>query len=175
MRWRWHSVADLLRQFDLTRVGVEVGVKEGKFSAHLLGAFPTLKMIGVDPYEQQPQSSAMGYQDYSDWNFGNIIRQLHANTNRFGGRFRLIRKYSEDAAPEVDDHSVDFVFIDAQHTYEGVKDDIVLWRDKVKPGGILCGHDYDFTRPRFADVIRAVDECIDDVQTADDHVWWKRL
>jgi hypothetical protein len=175
MEWRWHSIENLVRQFGLTNVGVEVGVKEGKFSAHLLRNFQSLRMIGVDPYEQQPQSGELGYEDYSGWSFDRILEQLKGNTGSFGDRFRLIRKYSEDAAPEIDDGSIDFVFIDAQHTYEGVKSDIALWRGKVREGGILCGHDYDFTRPRFADVIRAVDESLGKVETAADHVWWKRL
>jgi hypothetical protein len=175
MKWRWHSVEALLREYDAHDMGVEVGVKEGKFSGHLLKVFPNLKMIGVDPYEVQPKSDEMGYQDYGDWHFGNILTKLKENTGMYGERFKLIRKYSSCAVIDVDDGSVDFVFIDAQHTYKGVKEDINLWLPKIRSGGIICGHDYDFTRPRFADVIRAVDECIEDVQTADDHVWWKRI
>ena len=172
---RWHSVAKLLKEFGLTSNGVEVGVKEGKFTKHLLGTFPKMTIVGVDPYEFQPKSDELGYESYLKWNFDNIIKGLGRNTSNFGDRFRLVRKYSADAATEFDDHSFDFVFIDAQHTYEGVKDDIRLWRNKVRPGGLLCGHDYDYTRPRFADVIRAVDESLDSVETAEDHVWWKRL
>ena len=175
MRFRWHSVADILGQRGLTGVGVEVGVKEGKFSAHLLRTFPKLRMIGVDPYEVQPTSDEMGYQTYSDWSFSGIMKQLQSNLGPYQDRFELVRKYSAEAAVDVEDESVDFVFIDAQHTYRGVRDDIELWSKKIRPGGVLCGHDYDFTRPRFADVIRAVDEFAGPVETADDHVWWKQL
>jgi hypothetical protein len=41
-----------------------------------------------------------------------------------------------------EDNSLDFVYIDANHTYEGVKEDIKYWYPKVKPGGLLLGHDY---------------------------------
>lgn len=175
MRWRWHSVEALLKRFGLGVNGVEVGVKEGKFSGHLLSAFPKLRMVGVDPYEDQPKCDDMGYQDYTNWSFPKILNDLDSNVGRFGDRFRLIRKYSVDASHEIEDASVDFVFIDAQHTYKSVTEDIAAWKGKVRPGGLICGHDYDFTRPRFADVIRAVDEAFDGVGTADDHVWWKRL
>tara|TARA_R110000868_G_scaffold140124_2_gene355437 strand:+ start:1125 stop:1706 length:582 start_codon:yes stop_codon:yes gene_type:complete len=43
------------------------------------------------------------------------------------------------------DASLDFVFIDADHSYEGVLEDIQLWHPKVKTGGVLAGHDYDWT------------------------------
>jgi predicted O-methyltransferase YrrM len=46
------------------------------------------------------------------------------------------------AAEQFADNSVDFVFIDADHTYESVKKDIVSWLPKVKPSGIISGHDY---------------------------------
>lgn len=48
---------------------------------------------------------------------------------------------SSDAACIVADHSFDLVFIDGDHRYEGIRRDIELWRRKVRPGGILCGHD----------------------------------
>jgi hypothetical protein len=46
--------------------------------------------------------------------------------------------------------SIDFLFIDADHTYEGVKEDISLWLPKVKPGGVIGGHDYDWSGVRLA-------------------------
>ena len=45
------------------------------------------------------------------------------------------------AAATFADATLDFVFIDADHSYEAAKADIAAWRSKVKPGGILCGHD----------------------------------
>lgn len=50
---------------------------------------------------------------------------------------------SIDIAKTVEDDSIDIVYIDATHTYEGVKSDILAWIPKVKSGGIISGHDYD--------------------------------
>lgn len=48
---------------------------------------------------------------------------------------------SGDAAALLADSSFDLIFIDADHSYTAVRDDIAAWRSKVRPGGILCGHD----------------------------------
>lgn len=58
------------------------------------------------------------------------------------GHFRTIKSGSSGAAAQFADQSVDFVFIDANHTYEFVRDDINAWLPKIKPGGIIAGHDY---------------------------------
>jgi predicted O-methyltransferase YrrM len=64
-----------------------------------------------------------------------------------------MRLASNDAVNSFQDNSIDFLFIDADHTYEGCKQDIELWLPKVKTGGVIAGHDYD-----WAGVKQAVDE-----------------
>ena len=56
--------------------------------------------------------------------------------------FGFMQMKSCMAANLVADDSLDFVFIDADHSYESVLDDIILWYPKVKSGGIIAGHDY---------------------------------
>jgi predicted O-methyltransferase YrrM len=74
---------------------------------------------------------------------------------------------------------LDFVFIDADHSYEGCKADIEAWFPKVKPGGLLSGHDYD--NPDFPEfgVKRAVDEFAarhgHSVELGDNLTWFIRL
>ena len=53
----------------------------------------------------------------------------------------------------------DMIFLDASHAYEDVRADILAWRTKVRPGGILCGHDYG----TWPGVQQAVDECFPDI------------
>ena len=55
---------------------------------------------------------------------------------------RVIQKESTKAAADFTDQSLDFVFIDANHSYEHVKADIEAWKPKMKVGGMLSGHDY---------------------------------
>jgi predicted O-methyltransferase YrrM len=85
--------------------------------------------------------------------------------HRFRDRLRgyshleIIRGRSVEVASEVDDRSVDLVYLDGAHDLASVRADIAAWRPKVKPGGWLAGHDY---TPLIEDgaVVRAVDELL---------------
>ena len=81
---------------------------------------------------------------------------------------------SVDFAKTIPDNSLDFVYIDANHSYACVMDDMTAWTPKVRSGGIVSGHDYD-----IADVKKAVDEYIAkhqyELYITDDAVspsWW---
>ena len=53
-----------------------------------------------------------------------------------------IRANSQEAFKEFKDNSLDFLFIDGDHTYKGVRADLINWYPKVKSNGIIAGHDY---------------------------------
>ena len=55
-----------------------------------------------------------------------------------------IRLTSTQASRLYEDESLDFVFIDADHTKEGIEADLLCWFPKVKKGGVLAGHDWDY-------------------------------
>jgi hypothetical protein len=69
---------------------------------------------------------------------------------------------SVEAAKLYKDKSLDVVFIDANHSYESVRDDIEAWLPKVKMGGIIAGHDYTLNWPG---VLQAVNEKFMDIET----------
>src|SRR5690606_11229810 len=56
-----------------------------------------------------------------------------------------VKARSVAAAKHVPDGSLDFVYIDADHSYAGVRADIAAWRPKIRAGGIIAGHDYAYT------------------------------
>jgi len=68
-----------------------------------------------------------------------------------------IKKYSLTAVKQFQDENLDFVFIDASHDYNNVLADLNAWYPKVKPGGVLAGHDYHNDWPG---VIQAVNEFV---------------
>lgn len=127
-------------------VGVEVGVFAGDLSKRLL-LRPDLKLTMVDSWEEHGVDSE--YAKSGDFH-GVLSRSAQDSyykhtmeVTRFAGeRAVILRKSSIEAAKDFEDGSLDFVFLDADHTYEAVRADIAAWYPKVKRGGLLCGHDY---------------------------------
>lgn len=123
-------------------VGVEVGVRNGDFSKPLLTHFRDLDMMLVDPY--------LPYVDvHTVWSAekqNEVKESARKNLSKFGGRVRWVYETSVDAA-YTDEYSVpvDFVYIDAEHTYEALSADMKAWYPNVRQGGLLCGHDYSMT------------------------------
>lgn len=117
--------------------GAELGVDKGILFGMLLKAIPDLHLIGVDVFPDRLRS-----------------HRAFEYAEQFAPNARLIVGDSVEAAQQVEDGSLDFVFIDADHSYESVTRDIDAWRWKVRKGGWLGGHDYS---PKFPGVIAAVD------------------
>jgi len=146
-------------------LGVEIGVFAGEMSRALLKAKDDLHLIMVDSWEGEGRAYS---HESGDWHAtlaqqtqDEFMRLAEKRVRFAGARAEILRMRSTDAAGigELDD-CLDFVFIDADHSYEGCAADIAAWAPKVRPGGLLCGHDYqnpDY--PKFG-VTRAVDEFV---------------
>lgn len=87
---------------------------------------------------------------------GTLFEEFQENMLPVAGFYNAIRLPSAEAAKTYADNSLDFVFIDADHEYESVKEDIEAWLPKVKIGGTLAGHDYE--GPWWPGVAKAVHE-----------------
>lgn len=83
-----------------------------------------------------------------------LYEEFLENMRPVVGYFHPIRMLSVEAAKLFSDNSLDFVFIDAQHDYDSVYNDITSWLPKIKNGGIIAGHDY--CNGTFNGVSRAV-------------------
>lgn len=151
--------------------GIEVGMWCGENSESLLTRYLRLELIGVDPYDDTiPCKNKISFQKAE--------RLAVLRLAPYWERFRWLKLHSEDAFPLFTDASFDFVFIDADHRYEGVKADILGWMPKVKKGGIIAGHDYKVPGRRHPGVKRAVNEIFgDDVNVIPMPctVWWKQV
>ena len=141
--------------------GVEVGVFTGALSKLLLKR-EDLKLHMVDPWVESDPNS-----EYAKTDFHGKLSEaqqqkcflMTVDATAFAGkRASIIRNDSMTAANQFRPGSLDFVFLDADHTYNAVRNDLAAWVNKLKPGGVLCGHDYD--HPQFPEwgVKRAVDE-----------------
>lgn len=116
------------------KVGAEVGVYTGAYTLSLLRYCPGLKLYGVDSWVK--------YGGYQGDNLSINAYEM-AQENMKGFDCKLIKSLSNEAVKLFDDESLDFVFIDAGHSYESVVEDIALWSKKVRKGGIVYGHDFD--------------------------------
>lgn len=119
-------------------IGAELGVGSGLLFERLLSECPDLFLIGVDTFNRNDRAARV---------FGVAMQ--------FRERCTVHQCTTVEAAERIPDDSLDFVFIDAGHSYEAVTADIRAWWPKVKVGGWFGGHDYHEHHPG---VIRAVTE-----------------
>ena len=131
----------LLDQLNLKGLGAEIGVCEGKFSRVLLDNTKLYMLYLIDPWKDYGTVS-LGFrnlpQEKQDRLYSNVVK----NTQKYGDRVQIIRNESVKASSFFSDETFDFVYIDANHSYKYVKEDIAYWYPKVRKGAILAGHDY---------------------------------
>lgn len=141
--------------------GAEIGVFAGDLSAALLSR-PDLTLYMVDSWKgggadyvgDTGDFHAALTQDKQDQYRQHAIMAVEFAKDRR----TVLAMSSADASQAVQDGTLDFVFIDADHSYEGCSADIAAWLPKVKAGGLICGHDYDHPEYTKFGVKRAVDE-----------------
>jgi len=136
--------------------GAEIGVFAGYYSEILCKTIPNLELIAVDPWEI--------YQGYRDRKFVSSMEIAEAKAREVLAPYnvKILKKFSDQAADDVADGSLDFVYIDGNHRYEFVKDDIRAWTPKVREGGIVSGDDFYITGQGNNGVIDAVLEYVED-------------
>lgn len=123
------------------KVGAEIGVDRGEFSEKI--AKTGLTLYAVDPW--------LSYDNYEDSLGQQKIDAKYEQAKNLLTPYpncHIIRKTSIEAAKDILDNSLDFVYIDGNHQFKFVTEDIYEWSKKVKPGGIICGHDYIYTNPK---------------------------
>ena len=131
--------------------GVEVGVYTGQSAAFLL--------VELDNAWSEAQTRSWLDLVDSHLTEHGAIRNLAPVAHMIGSTHECD---SGEASTRYENASLDFVFIDADHSYEAVKRDIAAWLPKVKSGGVIAGHDYCHW-PGFG-VIEAVTEAFDRVE-----------
>lgn len=119
------------------KTGVEIGVRDGGYSLRLIRSIPALKLYGVDPYEPHK-----GYRDHvRKSTFEGFEKEAHDKLDSYTN-YTFLREYSSDALKRFNDNSLDFVYIDGDHSFYEATHDIEKWSQKVRPGGIVSGDDY---------------------------------
>jgi predicted O-methyltransferase YrrM len=145
---RKHVLQRLIEKNNFTTMA-EVGVRDGRTTFYLLDNIPGLKIFAID-------TNISGF--YND-----------EKKQKYKDRLVPMQGLSEHMADLIPNGSLDLVFIDANHSYEYVKKDIIKYTPKLKSTGLLTGHDID-----YPGVNKAVKEMIPVYEVAPNFVWIKK-
>ncbi len=119
---------------------VEIGVWGGRSLSVICQAMrQDCEVYAVDPWDRSQylasQISRFGDED--------IRAMFDDNMRKFGFKPNVLQMTSEDAAQQFDDNSIDLVHIDAKHGKKHVAHDCFIWWPKLKPDGVIIGHDWE--------------------------------
>lgn len=129
-----------IRKLGRDLIGVELGVWYGVNMGHLLEECPNIKTLyGIDSYKP--------YQDWNRYIDTQAMEQAKNSAQKiateFGSKCSLLITNSEEGSRFF--NTIDFVFIDGDHSFEACYNDLNIWYEKVKPKGLFSGHDFSLT------------------------------
>jgi hypothetical protein len=140
----------MARQYKRKVNVVEVGLGFGDFASYLVQSCPEMVLRSVESWQGKFMRRQM--KDCRDEVMARMEKFILSDYYDYG----VIEKSSQEASEMFTDGSLDVVYIDADHSYRGVKSDVNYWFKKIESGGLFCGHDY--KEEGVPGVKRAVDE-----------------
>lgn len=135
------GLAELFQELNFKK-GAEIGVYQGEYSEALCKSNPNATLYSIDPWKPHSEYTAFLKKETFESAYKMAKKRLSKHN------CIMIRKKSLDAVKDFKDESLDFVYIDGDHSFEACTNDISQWSKKVKMGGIIAGHDYIKHRPR---------------------------
>lgn len=127
----------MLKDLDFKK-GVEIGVERGYFSEAILQANPQMHLTSIDPWAVY-ESGHIEHRTPETVEL--FMEQAKERLSKYPNS-SIIRMGSIKAATKFKHNSLDFAYIDGDHGYEAVINDLMVWGKRVRPGGIIAGHDY---------------------------------
>ncbi|WNO61811.1 class I SAM-dependent methyltransferase [Rheinheimera sp. MMS21-TC3] len=109
----------------------ELGVANGDYTKQILNISAPKKLHLIDIWQSER---------YNETLFQNVCKKFGAELSK--GQVQIHRKLSVEAADDFPDHYFDWIYIDTTHCYKGTKAELETYASKIKPGGIIAGHDY---------------------------------
>lgn len=150
--------SDYLEHLPHKAIVAEIGVQEGTFARFIWQITRPKELYLIDCWEHQDPTVF----DDPDANVEQKEQdKLYKKVKNMFSQFpevSVIKSYSKESADLFPDEYFDWVYIDANHAYDFIKEDLAIWYPKVKKGGYICGHDYiKFERHGFG-ITQAVHE-----------------
>ena len=156
----------LLEMMPKHSVCAEIGVFWGVFSRLILKMVQPKKLHLIDPwrYQDDPLFARSNYgsgrgksQDNMDMIYQRIVKKFGQQPN-----VQIHRSPSLECVESFPDNYFDWIYVDGDHRYEGVRKDLEMYYSKVKPGGFVAGDDYARKKTNWTQdgVTRAVDDIL---------------
>jgi hypothetical protein len=124
------------------KIGIELGSFQGQFANHILNSWNG-KLICVDLFDRNDNpdlNKLNGF--YSTFEKNLILPTFNQNLKNFTNRLLTIQSDTLNASQFFPDNYFDFIYIDAEHSYQSVVNDITHWYPKLKSKGLIAGHDF---------------------------------
>jgi len=145
----------LLKKLPKKAICAEIGVRTGGFSALILEYTKPQKLYLIDTWSGGEVLTDEVYTDEVAKQYYDKVKKKFANNEKV----KIIKSRSLEASKRFSDSFFDWIYIDGDHSYEGVKSDLESYFDKVKSGGFITGDDYK-EKERLG-IIKAVDEFLE--------------
>jgi len=130
------DLAKMFKELGYAR-GAEIGTARGSYAITMRLNNPNVELYCIDAWR-----SYKGLDDYPDQG---LLSNYYTSAKKRLGQYKnikIINDLSMDAVKRFADNSLDFVYIDANHQFPYVAEDVFYWSKKVRKGGIVAGHDY---------------------------------
>jgi len=160
--------SEMVKRFPNNSTFIEIGSWKGQSAAYMvveiINSKKDIKFICVDTW-----NGSIEHQSYDE--ISDLYNIFKNNMSPFKSYYTDLRLPSVEASKLFNDNSIDFIFIDASHEYEDVKNDIIHWLPKVKKNGILSGHDYWADSDSWPGVKKAVNELLKNTKHTNEGCW----
>lgn len=157
-------LADQAAQPNVSRIA-EIGSWHGRSTrAFADNIVPGGVVYAIDTWQGSPEIAGELKGMPPDW----ALEQFKANLADCSN-VTVVQRPSQEAAVSWQDPPLDLIFIDADHSYANCRADILAWRPLLRPGGILCGHDY---AQGWDGVIKAVNELVPGAKRGPGSIWY---
>ncbi len=141
--------------------GCEVGVHAGDTTSFLLKSLPGIKnYYAIDPWKIYEMYDGNKYKKPANKKYKTFPlakKNFYKVIKPYRNRVTVYEMTSIAAIKHIPKNSLDWIFIDANHEYEYIKENLRIWTIRVKHGGLISGHDYG---NKWKGIKQAVDEFV---------------
>jgi len=172
-RWQGHILIELIEDSNGRIQNIaEIGVWKGQTARWILKKCHDIisSYWAIDPWNSSSPGGSRRARRLTDEQWEQLYWRV-VNLTHWFPKLQIVRLTSLEAIEIFPDKYFDLVFLDADHSYEAVLNDIRAWMPKISNGGLLTGHDYE----RRSGVKKAVTECLGQIELIPEDIWVKRI